>query len=215
MRQFKKMADVLEERVTDKFRLEKFSVSETQARLHNIMAKHGRSFIDPGEYVRLMETRKHGWREVVMSDTPYEQRTNLDFMLHAKGDILIAGLGIGLILLPLFETAGVTSITVVEKHESIIQMILPQLLPYAQKSYPLPFRVFHADIESWLPPVGARYQTIYFDIWNDVCGDNWPQMKRLHKRFRKYLAKGIDTAWIGSWEQDECRYQHKEDSRYG
>lgn len=215
MRQFKKMAEVLEERITDAYSLEKFTVSESEARMANGMAKRSAAFIDAGDYVRLMEKRRSGWHEVVMSDTPYERRTNLDFMLHAKGDILIAGLGIGMILLPLFETAGVTSITVIEKNLPIIQMILPQLLPYAQKAFGLRFRVIHADIEQWLPPAGTRYQTIYFDIWNNVCGDNWPQMKMLHKRFRKYLAKVTDTTWIGSWEQEECRYRHKEDSRYG
>lgn len=215
MQRFKKMAELLEEQTTDQFSLEKFTVSESAARLHNVMAKRGTAFIEAGEYVRLLEKRKSGWHEVVMSDTPYERRTNEEFMLHAKGNILIAGLGIGLILLPLFERAGVTSITVVEKNEPIIRMILPQLMPYAQKAFGLRFRVIHADIEHWLPPVGTRYQTIYFDIWNNVCGDNWPQMKLLHKRFRKYLAKAVDTAWMGSWEQEECRYRHKEDSRYG
>lgn len=63
-------------------------------------------------YVRLFDKMK---KQVVMSDTPMEKHTNQEFLDAAHGDVLIAGLGIGLIVMPLLDDPEITSITVVEK----------------------------------------------------------------------------------------------------
>lgn len=75
-----------------------------------------------------------------MTDADFERRTNIGFLSRAKGDVLIAGLGIGLIL-------GVAphcdSVTVVEKSADVIALVAP--------SYPL-VRVVQGDIYKWNPP---------------------------------------------------------------
>ena len=72
--------------------------------------------IPPGEYVRLIN--KH---DCIMSNTPMELQTNQDFINNAYGDVLIAGLGIGLIVLPIQNYCN--SITIIEKSNDIIDII--------------------------------------------------------------------------------------------
>src|SRR5690349_4219937 len=64
--------------------------------------------------------------EPMMSDTLYERQTNQIFLDSAKGDVLILGLGIGLIVYPIMNKANVTSIKIVELHQEVIDLILPQ-----------------------------------------------------------------------------------------
>lgn len=133
--------------------------------------------IDGGDYTRL---RHLG--EVVMSDTPMEKRTNYFVMKHAYGDVLIGGLGIGMILLELDKNPAVTSITVLEKYSDVIQLVGSQL-PLSDK-----VRIIHADVFDWKPPKGVRYDCIYMDIWNYINHDVYKdEMVPLKRKFSHYL----------------------------
>jgi len=81
------MSDILQERKVGDYALEKFEIGKNNlyAMLHGIPC---------GKYIRL----RHGI-EVVMSDTDMEKRTNARFVANAHGNVLIGGLGIGMILL--------------------------------------------------------------------------------------------------------------------
>lgn len=122
-----------------------------------------------------------------MTDAEFERKTNSDFMSKAQGDVLIAGLGIGLILDPLFEHCS--SVTVIEKNADVIALVAK----HYQKA-----TVIHADIFDWTPPAGTKYQTIYFDIWPDFGEDQIDEGKTLEKKFRKYLNKG---GYMQSWSR--------------
>lgn len=64
---------------------------------------------------------------VVMSDTMMEKRTNREFCDEAHGDVLVGGLGIGMILMAIQDNPAVNSITVLEKHQEVIDMVAQQL----------------------------------------------------------------------------------------
>ena len=53
--------------------------------------------------------------------------TNMDFCCNAYGDVLIGGLGIGMIILAIQDKSKVKSITVIEKNQEVIDIIAPQL----------------------------------------------------------------------------------------
>ena len=97
------------------FKIEHFEIKDG-----NFMAM--RDGILPGKYVRLTHNGS-----VVMSDTSMEKRTNSRFCTDAHGDVLIGGLGIGMILLSIQDKQSVKSITVIEKHQEVIDMVAPQL----------------------------------------------------------------------------------------
>ena len=75
-----------------------------------------------GTYIRLTHNG-----ECVMSDTNMEQRTNLRFCLKAYGDIIIGGLGIGMIIMAIQDKPEVKSITVIEKNQEVIDLVASQL----------------------------------------------------------------------------------------
>ena len=83
------------------------------------------SGIPEGDYVKLVVDG-----ELMMSNTPMEKRTAGEFVYSAKGDVLIAGLGIGLVIMPLLYDDSVNSVTVVEKYQDVIDCVLPQLKPH-------------------------------------------------------------------------------------
>jgi len=150
---------------------------------------------EPGTIVQLRD--KHG--TLMMSDSEMERRTNRDLLWKANGDVLIAGLGLGMVLLPVQAKQEVNTITVVEIHQEIIDMIVPRL--------PLNGKVtaICGDIFEWYPPPGVKYDTIYFDIWNDLCTDDYQDRKRLHRRFGRRLNRSNPKCWISSWRYEELK----------
>lgn len=122
----------------------------------------------------------------IMTDAEFERRTNFGAVYEARGDALIAGLGIGLILQAFIDTCS--SITVIEKEADVINLV--------GKSYPT-VTVIHADIFEWLPARKAKlFDVVYFDIWSDVCEDDLEGARKLHRRFKPYLREGGHMA---SW----------------
>ena len=157
---------------------------------------------EPGTYTRLLQGNN-----TVMSDTPMEIRTNDDFVFAAKGKVLIGGLGLGVVLLKIQDKVEVESIVVVEKYKDVIQLVGAKL-PLNSK-----VTIVEGDIFEWLPEKGVIFDTIYFDIWTNMCADNYLEMKELHKRFRKYFLKDKERRWMSSWRYDWAQQEHYEDNK--
>ena len=136
-----------------------------------------------GTYVKLTNNG-----EVVMSDTPMEKRTNYFFCLNAHGDILIGGLGIGMIITAIQDKEDVNSITVLEKHREVIDMITSQL------SFNSKVHIINADVFTWKPQKGQRFDCVYMDIWNYVNSDVYhEEMKPLKRKYGHYLKPISDS----------------------
>lgn len=161
--------------------------------------------LEPGTYVKLVG-KENG---IMMSDTPMEIRTNREFIEEAHGDVLIAGLGMGLVVLSIQDKPEVKRVVVVEKYHELADFILSQI-PYNTKVF-----VYVDDIFSFELNAGTKFDTIYFDIWDEISGDNYPQTKVLHKRFRKYLNKDSNLHWwMDSWRRADFKRKYFEDKRY-
>lgn len=171
-----------------------FEINEEQAKNFNFKCViSGDIFgqLKAGKYVKLLIDD-----EVVMSDTTMEKMTNANFIYNAYGDVLIAGLGLGLIINPLLEKEEVTSITIIEKNQNVIDLVGPY--------YNNPkINIINGDIFTWKPPKGKKWDTIYFDIWSDRCSDNIKEMKTLHRRFGKRVNReNGKRGYINSWYRD-------------
>jgi len=173
-------------------------------RLENFeITPENQSFRNPipyGKYVRLLKGSGL-FTEVIMSNTPMEMRTNAEFVRKAHGNILIAGLGIGMVLLAIQDKPMVKSITVVEYSPEVMQMVLPQL-PLNNK-----VKVVQGDIFEWSPPRGTKYDVIYFDIWNYINSDVYEEMKLLKNRFRHRLVskKENPDSFMSCWAEREAK----------
>lgn len=152
---------------------------------------HPSEYVEPGRYARLMVNGG-----VMMSDVLNEQRTNLSVTIHAKGDVLIAGLGLGMILVPILKNPKVTSVTVVEENPAVILLVAKHISAIC----PGKLQVFQGDIHEWQPTKkGRQFDTIYFDIWGEQSTDDLATMKQLHRQFQRYIRKG---GWISSWNYE-------------
>lgn len=158
------------------------------ARLHGAM--HGQP-LSADKYTRLLIGGS-----VVMTDAEFECRTNGEFVRAARGDVLVAGLGIGLVLYRLLSDDRVKSITVLEKCADVIALVAPHLFDGDR------LIVLLADVFDWKPP-RKRFDCIYFDIWANIPnGDDADDIRVLKKRYRPALRRG---GWMKAWCENNAR----------
>ena len=103
-----------------------------------------------------------------------------------------------MILTEILEKKEVESVTVIEKYNDVISLVAP--------SFNSPkLKIINADIMNWKPEKGEVYDTIYFDIWPDICVDNLEEIKTLHLRGRYWKNKNNPHVWMGSWMYGELK----------
>jgi len=207
------------------YSIQKFTVSEKYAKSFNLRAlisfTGGGRTIEPGTYTRLRYQKQYN---PLMSDTTAESQDHVEFIRRAKGNILITGLGLGFVLdaclfktqrepLPCYyispreernikrrkPTPIVQHATVIEIDQELIDLVMP----YYHKKYPNRITVICADALNYKFTNGVKFDAAWHDIWPSICGDNLPDMKRLHRKY------GRRTEWQGSW----CRWECERESR--
>ena len=177
------------------WKVEQFTVSKEDASFERMRSLfRGGRYVPEGTYTRL--TR--GGR-VIMSDTPDEIRDHSYIIRNAKGHVLINGLGIGMVLQACLEKPRVTKVTVIEKSPDVIDLVAP----HYRERYGDKVEIIQADAFEWKPPKDVRYGAVWHDIWDNICGDNLPEMHKLHRKY------GRRTDWQGSWGRELCERQNK------
>ena len=145
------------------WKIEKFTVTKKEAQFYNIglMFKPGGSSqcILPGNYTRLMH-KGH----VVMSDTPAEIRSHLSVINRAKGNVLLNGLGLGVVLGAILGKEEVNHVTVVEISQDVVDLVGPYYLENANGK----LTIVVADALKWRPKLGTKFDVVWHDIWNDI-----------------------------------------------
>lgn len=136
-------------------------------------------------------TRLTRGNTVVMSDTPAEMRDHYAPVVKATGSCLLNGLGIGMVLKAILKKPDVTDVIVVELSQEVIDLVAPH---YTDPRV----RIVHDSAFNYQPPKGKRFQMVWHDIWDYICGDNLPEMHRLHRKY------GRRADWQGSWCRERC-----------
>ncbi|MFC0903768.1 hypothetical protein ACFHWD_03570 [Clostridium sp. MT-14] len=190
---YKDMCKILDEGKEGDFILEKYTITDKDWRA----SLEG---IPNGEYIKLID-----YRDCIMSNTPMEQRTNVSFVHKANGDVFIAGLGLGMIVLPVQEKENVKSITILEKYPEIIKLVGSQL-PLNDK-----VKIIQGDVFDYEFPKGTKFDSIYFDIWNYINSDVYEEMKLLKKKYRKYkrMKKYNPNVFSSCWAEYQARYDRR------
>jgi len=170
-----------------------FTLSEEQAKLHNLREAlhYSNRRVHPGTYTRL-NIKGQG---LVMSSTPAEVGDAFGFMCDAHGRVLIMGLGLGVVVQGLMERSPskwvkpVSHIMVVELNPDVISLVGPPLLErYAEQ-----LTIIQADALEWNPR-GITFDCAWFDIWQDICGDNKPEYMKLFRRWGRRVK--MKQAWM-------------------
>ena len=171
--------------------------------------QHGRGVIHEGETICQILRNGNMW----MSDTPDERRDHRSAKWAAKyygGHVLIGGLGLG--MFPLFAALQetVTKVTVIEINPEVIEFVVPYLRAAieAQGQDPDKLEVIQADLMEWKPPRGKKYETLWFDIWLDLCTDNLPQMATLNRRYGRRTA-----GWRGNWGEELLKARRRQEQQ--
>lgn len=185
---YSNMTDVLQEGKKGVAELSKYHIEGFPAFINHIT---------PGDYVRLVVNG-----ELMMSNTQMEKITSYPFLRRAEGDVLICGLGIGLVLLPLFSDPSVKSITVIEKTQDVIDLVLPQIKPYDTENK---LNVICADCFEWTTE--NRYDVIFIDIWPWINRDVYEdEMIPLKKKYTKFLSGDRrQTSRVAVWAWENAR----------
>lgn len=162
------------------------------------------------EYVKLFRKKDAIW----MSDTPMERNSNDKFIQNANGDVLIFGLGLGLIIFPLLEKESVKSIKVVELNQEIIDLVSPYI---KAKDTHNKFSVVQGDAYEHHKIDNKKYDCVYGDIWRDISTDNYEEMKTLTKNWKNRINRSNPNSFIDHWMKDflkgEIRKEQRESSR--
>lgn len=156
----------------------------------------GRTHPDMGEtYTQLVRwDDKHQTGVTVMSDTPAEQYDHARAVYSARGNCLINGLGIGMVLKNILLKPEVTHVTVIELSQDLIDLVGPHYTSDPR------VEIVRCSAFDYQPPKGTKYDWVWHDIWDTICSDNLPEMEKLHRKY------GHRTKWQGSWCHDLCRY---------
>lgn len=201
---WKQIVDYIPEGQSGNVKIEHFEVckeASDRTRMRSMFSHSRNEYVKEGKYARLVIDGS-----VVMSDTDMEKDTNWRAVRHANGNVLIAGLGLGMIVLPLLENPNVESITVIEKNPDVIKLVYPHL-----KSDKL--AVINADIFEWKPEKTAKYDSIYFDIWTFITTDSLPDIKKLHNKFKNKLNRKNVNCWMDSWQYGELKYRRQQEKK--
>ena len=93
----------------------------------------------------------------IMDDSDIEAEQATAFLSAATGDVLLAGLGLGMVLQPLIDNQNVTSITIVEKYQEVIDLVSPHIV--SSKI----INIINDDIYTWTPD--KNYDVAWFDSY--------------------------------------------------
>ena len=190
------MAGKVPEGACGSARIEHFTITEKESALSAFRATLNglrSTIVSPGRYVRLLVDGG-----IMMTDTPMERATNSLVIQMARGHVLVAGLGLGMVAWPLLaKRPALSSLVIVEKNLDVIRLVTPHL------PGDLRLVIVPADIFKWSPrrwdPCWPRFDTIYFDIWPDICKSNTAEAGKLRSRAKGWVAPG---GWIGDWDTE-------------
>ena len=199
MQPFPEMAEILPQCAKGRASIHHLTLDAEGGRTASYVYGEFKTPSPAGTYVTLRLSDDTGKSQVMMSDLYYERATCVEVVERAHGDVLVAGLGIGMILNPILRKEAVRSVTVIEKYPDVVDLVLPTL-PASEK-----LKVLLDDIYTWKPRQGKCYDVIWFDIWPDIEATRLPEMARLHRRFRRYLNRANPACWMESWHRQETR----------
>jgi spermidine synthase len=125
-----------------------------------------------------------------MMDTTHEYAEHQPLWDGATGDVLIGGLGLGFVNQKLMDNPFVTSVTIIEKNQEVIDLVWDHCPKDSR------FALVHADIDTWTPPNTSHWDYAWFDTWigdNSTTREEYPEF--IQSRYGSYCDQ------IGIWNQ--------------
>lgn len=142
-----------------------------------------------GEMTRLI----HKDRGTVMSDTCAEIEDLLRYIHNLRGNLLVTGLGLGMIIHMLTKVkeykGQVDTITVIEKDKDVIKLVAPHYLKNKKVA------IIQGDAFLWKPSKHAKFDSAWHDIWDTIDERAREEYGELRRRYRGVVAPGQQFCW--------------------
>lgn len=134
-----------------------------------------------------------------MTLMPNETVTTLPAVALAKGKVLTYGLGLGYFAFMASQKEEVSSVTVVERSEDVIELFKMHILPQFPQREKI--RVINTDAFDYAKSdmASEKYDFVFADIWHDV-GDG----KELYLEMKELETLSPDTQYT-YWLEDTIR----------
>lgn len=130
-----------------------------------------------------------------MSDDEIELRRHLEFVLHARGRVLVTGLGLGCVVRGLAAVGAVESIDVVERDADVIHLVGPYL--WDPLTSEIPVRIHCADALDFVRRRRhRRWDFAWHDLWTDEAQGE-EALPIVHQRLLLELRGRV--GWQGAW----------------
>jgi hypothetical protein len=128
--------------------------------------------------------------EVVMDDSPHELKKHLNFVLRARGRVLVTGLGLGCVVRGLLARPAVQHVDVVERSQDVIDLVGPYM-PASRR-----LAIHHADAFEFLRNPASDWDCAWHDIWTDTDAGE-PSLQLAHALLQLQLHGRV--RWQGAW----------------
>lgn len=127
--------------------------------------------------------------EVVMHDTPDELKTHLEFMLRARGNVLISGLGLGCVVRGCLANPAVKRVTVLENSRDVISLVW-HYMPQQER-----IELIHTEALDWVRRNRHReFDCAWHDLWEEDFG-------KLQVRHGKLIGAMVSRVAVqGAWK---------------
>lgn len=133
---------------------------------------------------------KAGCDMPIMQDSEAEYNEHQWLWDNATGDVLVGGLGLGMIHQLLIDNPNVSSVTIVELEQDVVDLVWDDCAKDDT------FTLIVADFETWTPPAGTIYDIVWADSW---LTDNALSMSDYKQLIITRYSQYSDT--IGFWGQ--------------
>jgi len=127
-------------------------------------------------------------------DEWWTQRRGIEEALKRGGEILVTGLGLGLVAEAILRTpeSNVTRVTIVEQSADVIQLVGP----FLKNRYGARMEIVEGNAFSWQNPTGRNFTVGWHDIWPDPFMPGIAdEMRRLADRYSPWCD------WQGFWPE--------------
>lgn len=134
-------------------------------------------------------------RGVWTTDLPIERVQQERDTAGFRGDVLISGLGVGMIATILLHKRFVKSVTVIERSIDVGALVVPHLDPR--------IRVIHADVFDYLAEANDRYDYVFHDIWQSDSLFTFRHTVLPLKRLSRRVLRKPREDWkrISNWNE--------------
>lgn len=130
--------------------------------------------------------------EVVMEDTLFELNTHLGFVMRARGQVLVTGLGLGCVVRGLLANENVEQVTCIENSPDVLKLVAP----YIPKER---LEIVEADALEWTAKNATKFDCAWHDLWTDR-DEGEPHLDIWHTTLLTNLRNTVKSQ--GAWAYD-------------